>query len=316
MLPMLRIPGFDRDCLPLGLGTLGMGTRISERHSHEMLDTFVAAGGAVIDTAAVYCDWMGGERRLVERLLGRWLRSGVHRDSIYLVTKGCHPEGEFDLTTAGARVRPEVVCEEIAESLTTLGVDRIDLWYLHRDDPAYPVEPIIDVLNEQVRQGRIGAFGASNWSSVRIQEANTYASKSGLQGFFANQMMWSLGSDGMAPIRDQSLVRMDAGMKKMHADSGMFAMPYSSLANGYFSKVFVDGTDASTQRYDTPENRTRAEWVRSACSRFAVTPTIVCLHTLWNHTFPVVPLVGPSTVPQLEDCLAACQRDLIVEPCQ
>jgi len=306
-------PGEQHASLALGLGTLGMGTKTDERESRRILDAYVAAGGRLIDTAASYSDWIPGEVRRVEKLLGRWLREHGGRERIYLSTKGCHPDRPFDLETAGHRVRPEVIRDEISVSLDALGTDYIDLWFLHRDDPLYPVEPLVDTLNAEVRAGRIRAFGVSNWTTKRIEKANTYAERSGQAGFVANQVRWSLASAAAKPFPDRSLVAMDEAMLAWHRDSGAIAMPYASLAGGYFTKAL--GSDEAWREtrlnlYDTPSNRKRLGAVAKIVARKACSPTAVALAYLWHHDFPVAPLVGPSRLGQLEEILEAAGSPL------
>jgi aryl-alcohol dehydrogenase-like predicted oxidoreductase len=313
MIAPLRLPGSPVPTLPLGLGTLHMGTRIPEAGSRALLDAFVAAGGRLIDTAAVYTDWIPGEARRVERLLGRWLGDRGTRDAVYLVTKGGHPDLPYTFREAGLRVRPECIRADLEGSLEALGVQRVDFWFLHRDDPTYPVEPLIDALNAERAAGRVGAFGASNWSSARIEMANAYAARAGLEGFTANQMMWSLGSDGAAPFPDASLVRMDPAMKRFHARSGLLAMPYSSLAGGFFSKRRSGEAEFWNDRlklYDTPANAPRRSWLEGVIAAHGVSVTNACLAYLWAHPFPVVPLVGPSDRAQLDEALEALARPL------
>lgn len=287
-----------------------MGTKIPEAEAFRLLDRFLEAGGRLIDTAAVYTDWIPGETRRVEHLLGRWIRHRDCRESVYLATKGCHPSIPFTLAEAGMRVRPEIIRSDLEGSLRVLGVDQIDLWFLHRDDPLYPVEPLVDILNQFRREGKVCAFGASNWSAARIQKANTYAELSGQAGFLANQMLWNLGSDGMEPLPDRSLRRMDAAMLAMHQENGLLAMPYSSLAGGFFSKRLAGDAGVGMMRlaaYETDANISREEWLRGYVLQQGCSITAACLAFLWAHPFPVVPLVGPRTLLQLEECLQAAE---------
>ena len=105
----------------------------------------MASGGKALDVANVYRD---GES---SRAVGRWLRDG--RDgNVVIYAKGCHPP----------QCAPSLVAAEIDLARRLLGVDRIDVFLLHRDDPSRPVGEGADALQSQVAAGTIGAFGVSN----------------------------------------------------------------------------------------------------------------------------------------------------------
>lgn len=163
------------------LSQLMIGTGdIKKWGSTEMLDQFVAAGGTAIDTAHQY--------REAEKIVGQWLRETGNRDRVVILTKGAH----HDDGSPGARVTPEAIRKDLSESLERLGTDRIDLYALHRDDPSVPVGPVIEELNRHLEAGTVRAIGASNWTYLRIKEANEYAASHGLKGFMFNSVNLSL----------------------------------------------------------------------------------------------------------------------------
>src|SRR5690606_16431901 len=117
-----------------------------------------------------------------ERLLGHWMKHRGLRDQLVVIGKGghtpfCTPEG--------------LTCQ-LSESLERLQTDRVDIFFMHRDNPDLPVGELVDVLNEHVRAGRIGIYGGSNWSIERVAAANRYAKRKGLQGFGALSNNFSL----------------------------------------------------------------------------------------------------------------------------
>jgi aryl-alcohol dehydrogenase-like predicted oxidoreductase len=123
--------------------------------------------------------------------LGRWIAERNVRDRVVLITKGAHP------LRGVCRVDPASIEADIDASLSALGVDYIDLYLLHRDEPSAPVGPILEVLNEQRSAGRLHAFGASNWDHRRIAEANDYATAHRLIPFVASSPQFGL----LAPAR-------------------------------------------------------------------------------------------------------------------
>lgn len=123
------------------------------------------------------------------------------------------------------------ILSDLDASLRYLRTDAIDLYWLHRDDPNTPVEPIIDLLNEQKRAGKMRYFGCSNWRTARIEAAQDYAARSGQQGFVANQMLWNAAVIDLRGITDATLALMDQEMWQFHHATGLAALPYSSQAN-------------------------------------------------------------------------------------
>jgi aryl-alcohol dehydrogenase-like predicted oxidoreductase len=123
-----------------------------------VLDRFYAAGGRALDVANVYRD---GESA---QAVGRWLRERHSPDGVVLYAKGCHPPNCL----------PELVPAEVDEARRLLGVERIDVFVLHRDDPSLPVAAFADALLEQVAAEKIGGFGVSNWTVPRLRELQRY----------------------------------------------------------------------------------------------------------------------------------------------
>jgi len=116
-----------------------------------------AAGGRGFDTARIY----GGGRS--EALVGDWLRRTGIRDA-RILTKACH----HDVATGIRRLTPADLQADLRESLDLLGVERVAVVLLHRDDPDQPAEEIVDWLGRVVDEGRAEAVGVSNWRAARI----------------------------------------------------------------------------------------------------------------------------------------------------
>src|SRR5690554_2444589 len=136
----------------------------------EVMENFIEIGGNTLDTAHVYADGKS------EEVIGIWMEENKRRDDIMILTKGGHPNQN------GPTVNKKDIDEELKISLDRLRTDYIELYALHRDDPSVPVGEILEILNEHVEAGRIGAFGGSNWSTKRLQEANDYAENNCLVG--------------------------------------------------------------------------------------------------------------------------------------
>jgi aryl-alcohol dehydrogenase-like predicted oxidoreductase len=199
--------------------------------------------------------------------------------------------------------------DDLEGSLRTLRTGVIDLYWLHRDDLKRPVEHFIDLLNAFQREGKIRAFGGSNWSATRLRAANDYAKQSGQQGFVANQPLWCLGSAQARPPQDPTLVSLDRTAHDFHRETGLAVVPYTSQANGFFSKLALPPdrrpADLAQSDFHTPPNLAAAKMATDIARQRGIAVSAVVLAYLWSRPFPVVPIIGSRTVAQLEDSVAA-----------
>ena len=127
------LPGTDLRVSSISLGTAALGSVVDRARSFALLDAFVRASGTLLDTAHIYADWHGGERSLSEKTNGAWLQATGLRDQVVIASKGGHPEMSTPLTP---RLAPDEIVGDLDASLACLGVEQIDLYYLHRDDPS------------------------------------------------------------------------------------------------------------------------------------------------------------------------------------
>ncbi|MBA3709392.1 MAG: aldo/keto reductase, partial [Planctomycetes bacterium] len=154
------LPGVPLPASAICLGTALHGSTIADDDAFALLDIFVERGGNFLDTAHIYAAWLPNGHGQSERAIGAWLRSRGSRASTVIATKGGHPSWT---AVPQARLRPEDIASDLTESCERLGTDVIDLYWLHRDDPAVPVDEILDALQRLIASGRIRAIGASNW---------------------------------------------------------------------------------------------------------------------------------------------------------
>jgi aryl-alcohol dehydrogenase-like predicted oxidoreductase len=289
---------------PICLGTGPLGSSLSKEESFALLDAYLDLGGNFLDTARCYADWLPGERSASEKTIGRWIRERKNRDKIVLATKGAHPE--FTTTPVPRLARTDIEFD-LNESLKNLQTDVIDLYWLHRDDPARPVEDIMDTLADQVRSGKIRSCGCSNWTLPRIRAAQVCAARQGWSGFVGNQMRWSLAV--AAPAKPSDMVAMDEPTRLYHRDTQLAAIPYSSQAGGWFQKRadFEAGKrpDAPGGSFSTDESERLFRRIQTITADSGLTVTQVALGWLLSQPFPTFPIVGSHTIAQLRDCMSA-----------
>lgn len=168
---------------PLVLGAMTFGTRLDDEASFALLDRFVERGGEWIDTADCYAFWESADGRggASETVLGRWLaaRPGM-RERVRLSTKaGAEPlwAGSWPEHRAGLSRR--AIHDAFQGSLSRLGVDSVDLLWLHQEDRQTPIEETVDALQELVARGEVRRVGASNHPAWHIERARRHASASG-----------------------------------------------------------------------------------------------------------------------------------------
>lgn len=306
----LTIPGISTPASCIALGTAAFGSLVPRALSFEMLDAFTAEGGTLIDTAHVYADWLGGEKSLSEKTIGAWLKRRGGSGGLIIATKGGHP----DLATPlDPRLSPAEIVADLNASLVCLGVERIDLYFLHRDDPARPVDEIMSVLDTQVRAGKIGAIGCSNWQVPRIQAAQAHARANGLTPFAASEAFWSLATANPGAFAaDHALI--DGAALDFHRAEGLPLLSYTSQARGYFAKAAESGPDALKLElraaFDNPVNRTRLARTKQLAQDHGTTVTAVTLAALTSGQVPGIPIIGPLSRSHLQDSLRGADLQL------
>jgi len=307
---------FPTDLTPsrIVLGTGSFGSNIPRDVAFEVMDAYLEAGGNVLDTAHIYSSWEPNGEGASERTVGAWLRSRGVRDRIILGTKGGHPAlSSMDR----ARCTLEDLRRDLDESLERLQVERIDIYWLHRDHPGLPAATIIDNLAELQRSNRIGCFGASNWVPARIEAANAYAQKAGLNGFVANQPGWSLAAHATDFTQTLPMLRVDDAIQEWHTRTRLPLFAYSSQAGGYFGEANVlwarKGFVGSALRgtgYDSPSNRKRLLRAAAMAEKKGCTANQIALAWLLHQPFPVFPIIGSRSPEHVRESMAALRVEL------
>jgi len=168
----------------LALGTLTFGNETDEAGAFSQLDSFVAAGGTLLDSADVYADGRS------EEIIGRWLaaRPGM-REAVVLATKGRFPT---DDSPNGHGLSRQHLARALDASLRRLNLDRVDLYQVHAWDPLTPVEETLRFLDDSVRAGKINYVGLSNFTGWQLQKAVDIAEFRGLSAPVCVQPQYSL----------------------------------------------------------------------------------------------------------------------------
>jgi aryl-alcohol dehydrogenase-like predicted oxidoreductase len=164
---------------PLVLGAMSFGTLVDEDTSFALLDRFVDRGGIWIDTADCYSFWSSetGQGGASEGVLGRWLAARPRaRAQVRISTKiGAEPLWPGSWPEHRAGLSPRAIRAAVEGSLERLGIDRIDLLWLHQEDRAVAIEDTVDALAELTADATVSRVGASNHPAWRIERARAHA---------------------------------------------------------------------------------------------------------------------------------------------
>ena len=302
MAVMRKLGGSDLEIAPLVLGGNVFGWTADEAASFAILDAFVEAGGTMIDSADVYSAWApgnsGGES---ETVIGRWLkRDPAKRHKVQIATK----VGFF------AGLAPEVIAQACEDSLRRLGIDAIDLYYHHKDDPVVPLADSLGAMDSLVRAGKIRAIGLSQYGAERIDEAVAVSEAEGFARPVALQTWYNLVERERleGPLRD-------AAMRH-----GLGILSFYSLANGFLTGKYRSRDDLGK----SPRGLRNAEYlegrgprVLDALDQVAAetrsAPATVAL--AWTIAQPGITgaIASATSVEQLGESLAALKLELTSE---
>jgi len=271
-----------------------------------LLDSILDMGCNTFDTAHVYGS---GDN---ERTFGRWLRERGNRDKVNIIGKGAH------LSQDRKRVTPWDITSDIYDSLARFKIDHIDIYLLHRDDPDFPVGPIVETLHEHKKAGRILAYGGSNWSHERVAEANAYAAAHGLDPFVASSPNFTLAVQNQPPWEGCiSISAADAKpARDYYANLNMPLFTWSSLAGGFFSgrlrrdnlesfETYLDKLAVTT--YASEENFRRLDRVQQLADEKGLSIPQVATAYVMSYPLNIFALVGCQTADEFKANMAASE---------
>jgi aryl-alcohol dehydrogenase-like predicted oxidoreductase len=276
-MPMGRVAGVDKPVSRVVMGTMLMD---SVPAACALYDDFVECGGNAFDTAYVY----GGGRS--EVLLGQWMKLRGNRPELVIVGKGAHTP----------HCTPDGITRQLRESLERLQTESMDVYLMHRDNPDVPVGEFVDVLDGHRREGRMAAFGGSNWTAARIDEANAYASRKGVPGFAAVSNNVSLARM-VNPVWGGTLSFSDPASRDWLARTRIASFAWSSQARGFFVRGDAANlSDADLARcWYSDDNFRRLDRACELARERGVAPIEVALAWVLSQPFNSFALIGPAS---------------------
>ncbi|HWG07407.1 MAG TPA: aldo/keto reductase [Solirubrobacteraceae bacterium] len=293
----------DLDVYGLCLGGNVFGWTIDEERSFEVLDAYVGAGGNFIDTADSYGRRGPGGPGESERIIGRWMAARGNREQLVIATKvGMAPELE-GLSAGNVRNGAEA-------SLERLGVEQIDLYYAHQDDPRTPLEETLTAFGELIEDGLIAHAAASNYSAARLREALELGRREGRARFVALQPHYNLMEREyereLAPLCEQE---------------GIACLPYFALARGFLSGKYRRGGEQVQSRraagVDESYVNDRGFAVLDALDEIAAAhdAPVAAVSLAWLRSQPTVlaPIASATSPEQVAELVASVGLELSAE---
>jgi aryl-alcohol dehydrogenase-like predicted oxidoreductase len=290
---------------PLCLGTMMFGPwgNQDEADSIRIIHRALDAGINFVDTADVYSNGVS------EEITGKALAG--RRDDVVLATKFFMPMGENLNHRGGSR---RWIIQEVENSLRRLGTDWIDLYQVHRPDPAVDIEETLGALSDLVHQGKIRYIGSSSFSGSQIVEAQWASRQRNLERFVTEQPPYSM------------LVRgIEEDVLPTTQRYGMGTLTYSPLSGGWLSGKWrkdAAGTPTSSARpnarfdMSSPANQRKLDVVEELAQLAeanGMTLIEMAIAFAINHPGVTAAIVGPRTMEQLESYLPAADLTLSTE---
>ena len=282
---------------PLALGGNVFGWNVDEATSFAVLDAFIDAGLDLIDTADMYSSWkpgnVGGES---ETIIGRWLSRRGRRDDVVIATKVAK-------WTVHKGLAPATIQAAADDSLKRLGIDTIDLYFAHEDDPTVPLADTLGAFARLIEQGKVRAIGASNYGAARLAEALDTSERLGLPRYEVLQPEYNL------------VARKDyeGSLEPLIRERGIGVIPYYSLASGFLSGKYrsADDLHKSTTRAAAVGKYINGHGLRvlaaldDVARRHSATPAQVALAWLIARDGITAPIASATRVEQVVDLAAA-----------
>jgi aryl-alcohol dehydrogenase-like predicted oxidoreductase len=287
---------------PLCFGGNVFGWTADESNSFKLLDVFVAAGFNFIDTADSYSTWVpghkGGES---ETIIGKWLKARGNRAKVIIATKvGSEVAGRKGLSRA-------YILSEAEESLRRLQTDYIDLYQSHRDDPETPVEETLGAYDELIKQGKVRAIGASNFTAARLEMSLQASRKHALPRYESLQPNYNL----------YDRADYEINLEPLCVKERLGVIPYFSLASGFLTGKYRTAADlerSARGKFVQKYMNERGSAILDALDRVAkdkgATPAQVAVAWLIARPSITAPIASATSVAQLYELMEATRLKL------
>ena len=288
--------------VPFAFGGNVFGWTADEKTSFGLLDAFVDYGFDFIDTADVYARWVpgnnGGES---ETIIGNWLKQGGKRDKVVLATKVGKPmNGEKGLSKA-------YITKAVEASLMRLQTDYIDLYQSHEDDKDTPLAETLETYTDLIKQGKVKAIGASNYSAARLREALQVSKDNGFARYESLQPEYNLYDREEYEKQYESLCR----------ENNLGVITFYSLASGFLTGKYRSEADLNKSprggginKYLNPRGYRILAALDKVAGEYNTTPASIALAWVMARPGITAPIASATDVHQLKELTKAAQIKL------
>jgi aryl-alcohol dehydrogenase-like predicted oxidoreductase len=288
---------------PLCLGGNVFGWTADEATSFKVLDAYAEAGLNFIDTADVYSTWApghkGGES---ETIIGQWMKVRGNRDKLVIATKVGSEMGPNQKGLSKSYIRSAVEA-----SLRRLQTDYIDLYQSHRDDLDTPQQETLGAYDELIRDGKVRAIGASNFTAARLKEALEISAELGLPRYESLQPKYNLSDRA----------EYEADLEPLCRQEEIGVIPYYGLASGFLTGKYRSEADFGKSvrggrmaAYLDDRGRRILAALDEVSARKNATPAQIALAWLMAHPGLTAPIASATSVEQIRDLVQATKLRL------
>ncbi len=291
---------------PLAFGGNVFGWTIDQATSFGLLDAFTAEGFNLIDTADAYSVWVpghqGGES---ETIIGHWLKARGNRDKVVLATKV-----GWEMADGQKGLAKDYILKSVEGSLKRLQTDYIDLYQSHKDDPNTPLEETLEAYDQLIKQGKVRAIGASNFSAERLKSALETAQKQNLPLYQSLQPEYNL-------YQRQGF---EQELEPLCQEQGLGVISYYSLASGFLTGKYRSEADlgksprgGGVKKFLNERGFAILKALDQVAGQHQATPAQVSLAWLMARPSITAPIASATSLEQLNDLIQAAHLTLTSE---
>jgi aryl-alcohol dehydrogenase-like predicted oxidoreductase len=288
---------------PIAFGGNVFGWTIDEKTSFELLDAFVDSSLDLIDTADVYSAWVpgnkGGES---ETIIGNWLKKSGKREKVVIATKVGKPMGPGKKGLSRA-----YITQAVEDSLKRLQTDYIDLYQSHDDDKDTPLTETLSTYTDLIKQGKVRAIGASNYTADRLKQALEISATTGLAAYQSLQPEYNLYD------REGYEKELESVCKQY----GLGVINYYSLASGFLTGKYRSQDDLSksqrgqgVKKYLNDRGFRILNALDKVAAEYNATPASVALAWVIAHPGITAPIASATSIKQLQSIIDATRLNL------
>jgi aryl-alcohol dehydrogenase-like predicted oxidoreductase len=298
-----KLGGSSLEVSPICLGGNVFGWTADEPASFAILDAFVGAGFNFIDTADVYSRWVpghkGGES---ETVLGNWFKRSGKRKNVILATKV-----GIELAPDKKGLSKAYILREVEDSLQRLQTDYIDLYQSHIDDASAPLEETLGAYDQLIKQGKVRAIGASNYTGERLAEALEVSKQHGLPRYQCLQPHYNL----------YERAGYEKDLEPVCLKEGIGVIPYFALASGFLTGKYRSESDLAkgprgqmVKKYLGERGFRILAALDQVAAKLHSTPSKVAIAWLIARPSITAPIASATSVEQLNDLVDAANLKL------